>query len=182
MKANLRCGSFNPNTELSELPISCWFVWQIKMIELWRSPAEHYETHWAPVIQLLELIMKETSLEFHKKQGASCLKTWLRLTNMLISRSRISLIFRGPRCPQRLTSELQFEVFKFSSQSWEMSSTLRTVLHLAGFSWYALVVKYLAAKDGDQLPKGIFAYGGPWKYLTFLNLVRAFVVEGFYTL
>ncbi|XP_013856020.1 androgen-dependent TFPI-regulating protein [Austrofundulus limnaeus] len=52
-----------------------------------------------------------------------------------------------------------------------MTWTLRTVYHVAGFSWYALVVKYLAAKDGDQLPTGIFVYGGPWKYLTFLNLL-----------
>ncbi|XP_034408410.1 androgen-dependent TFPI-regulating protein [Cyclopterus lumpus] len=27
------------------------------------------------------------------------------------------------------------------------------------------------AKEGDQLPPGIFVYGGPWKYLTFLNLL-----------
>ncbi|XP_007579294.2 androgen-dependent TFPI-regulating protein isoform X4 [Poecilia formosa] len=27
------------------------------------------------------------------------------------------------------------------------------------------------AKDGEELPAGIFVYGGPWKYLTFLNLL-----------
>uniref|UniRef100_A0A667XI18 Androgen dependent TFPI regulating protein n=1 Tax=Myripristis murdjan TaxID=586833 RepID=A0A667XI18_9TELE len=41
----------------------------------------------------------------------------------------------------------------------------------APFSWYAFIVKSLAAKDGEDLPPGIFVYGGPWKYLTFLNLV-----------
>ena len=52
-----------------------------------------------------------------------------------------------------------------------MSSTMRRVYHLTAFSWYAFVVKTLAAKDGEELPPGIFVYGGPWKYLTFLNLV-----------
>uniref|UniRef100_A0A8C3GB89 Androgen dependent TFPI regulating protein n=2 Tax=Cyclopterus lumpus TaxID=8103 RepID=A0A8C3GB89_CYCLU len=45
------------------------------------------------------------------------------------------------------------------------------VYHVAAFCWYAFVVKCLMAKEGDQLPPGIFVYGGPWKYLTFLNLL-----------
>lgn len=53
----------------------------------------------------------------------------------------------------------------------KMTSSLRTVYHMAAFSWYAFIVKSLADKDGEQLPPGIFVYGGPWKYLTFLNLV-----------
>lgn len=53
-----------------------------------------------------------------------------------------------------------------------MALNLRTVFHVGVFSWYAFVVKTLAAKDGEELPAGIFVYGGPWKYLTFLNLVR----------
>ncbi|XP_035519679.1 androgen-dependent TFPI-regulating protein [Morone saxatilis] len=52
-----------------------------------------------------------------------------------------------------------------------MTSTLRKVYHITVFSWYAFVVKSLAAKDGEELPPGIFVYGGPWKYLTFLNLL-----------
>ncbi len=52
-----------------------------------------------------------------------------------------------------------------------MTSTLKRVYHIAAFSWYAFIVKTLAAKDGEELPAGIFVYGGPWKYLTFLNLV-----------
>lgn len=52
-----------------------------------------------------------------------------------------------------------------------MTSTLRMVYHITAFSWYAFIVKSLADKDGEQLPPGIFGYGGPWKYLTFLNLV-----------
>lgn len=53
-----------------------------------------------------------------------------------------------------------------------MSGSLRIAYHITAFSWYAFVVKSLAAKDGEELPAGIFAFGGPWKYLTFLNLVR----------
>ncbi|XP_078101138.1 androgen-dependent TFPI-regulating protein [Sander vitreus] len=52
-----------------------------------------------------------------------------------------------------------------------MASTLSRGYHIAAFSWYAFVVKTLAAKNGEKLPPGIFVYGGPWKYLTFLNLL-----------
>ncbi|CAG6017795.1 unnamed protein product [Menidia menidia] len=52
-----------------------------------------------------------------------------------------------------------------------MTSTLRRVYHISAFSWYAFIVRYMAAKDGEELPAGIFVYGGPWKYLTFLNLL-----------
>ncbi|KAM6923109.1 androgen-dependent TFPI-regulating protein [Lycodopsis pacificus] len=52
-----------------------------------------------------------------------------------------------------------------------MTLTLRRVYHVAAFSWYAFVVKSLIAKEGEELPLGIFVYGGPWKYLTFLNLL-----------
>ncbi|KAG7999978.1 Androgen-dependent TFPI-regulating protein [Nibea albiflora] len=55
-----------------------------------------------------------------------------------------------------------------------MALTLRRVYHITAFSWYAFIVKSLAAKDGEELPPGIFVYGGPWKYLTFLN-VHTFV-------
>lgn len=55
-----------------------------------------------------------------------------------------------------------------------MIATLRGAFHITAFGWYAFVVNYLAAKDGEELPKGIFVYGGPWKYLTFLNLVSTF--------
>ncbi|XP_061600965.1 androgen-dependent TFPI-regulating protein [Cololabis saira] len=52
-----------------------------------------------------------------------------------------------------------------------MSVTLRRVYHISAFSWYAFIVNSLASKDGEDLPAGIFVYGGPWKYLTFLNLL-----------
>uniref|UniRef100_UPI0037E84247 androgen-dependent TFPI-regulating protein n=1 Tax=Semicossyphus pulcher TaxID=241346 RepID=UPI0037E84247 len=52
-----------------------------------------------------------------------------------------------------------------------MTLNLRKLYHITVFSWYAFVVKSLAAKDGEELPPGIFVYGGPWKYLTFLNLL-----------
>lgn len=54
----------------------------------------------------------------------------------------------------------------------KMASSISTVFHITVFSWYAFIVKTLADKDGEELPAGIFVYGGPWKYLTFLNLVR----------
>ena len=57
-----------------------------------------------------------------------------------------------------------------------MNSTLKRMFHITAFSWYAFVVKTLAAKDGEELPPGIFVYGGPWKYLTFLNLVSAILL------
>uniref|UniRef100_A0A8C6S7G0 Androgen-dependent TFPI-regulating protein n=1 Tax=Neogobius melanostomus TaxID=47308 RepID=A0A8C6S7G0_9GOBI len=55
-----------------------------------------------------------------------------------------------------------------------MALNLKTVFHVLVFSWYAFVVQSMAAKDGEELPPGIFVYGGPWKYLTFLNLMTFF--------
>uniref|UniRef100_A0A3Q3FD93 Androgen dependent TFPI regulating protein n=1 Tax=Labrus bergylta TaxID=56723 RepID=A0A3Q3FD93_9LABR len=52
-----------------------------------------------------------------------------------------------------------------------MTLRLRKLFHVTMLTWYAFVVKSLAAKDGEELPPGIFFYGGPWKYLTFLNLL-----------
>ncbi|KAM9847566.1 androgen-dependent TFPI-regulating protein [Aulostomus maculatus] len=52
-----------------------------------------------------------------------------------------------------------------------MTPSVGGVFHIAAFSWYAFVLRSLAAKDGEKLPAGIFLYGGPWKYLTFLNLL-----------
>lgn len=57
-----------------------------------------------------------------------------------------------------------------------MALTLRRVYHITAFSWYAFIVKSLAAKDGEELPPGIFVYGGPWKYLTFLNVVSTLTI------
>uniref|UniRef100_H3D6E0 Androgen dependent TFPI regulating protein n=1 Tax=Tetraodon nigroviridis TaxID=99883 RepID=H3D6E0_TETNG len=53
----------------------------------------------------------------------------------------------------------------------KMSLRLPNVYHISAFSWYAYVVKSLADRGGQELPPGIFVYGGPWKYLTFLNLL-----------
>ncbi|XP_076018001.1 androgen-dependent TFPI-regulating protein [Genypterus blacodes] len=52
-----------------------------------------------------------------------------------------------------------------------MTETQRRMYHITVFSWYSLVLLNLAAKQGEKLPPGIFPYGGPWKYLTFLNLL-----------
>ncbi|XP_061545848.1 androgen-dependent TFPI-regulating protein [Phycodurus eques] len=59
-----------------------------------------------------------------------------------------------------------------------MTTTLKGVYHITAFSWFAFVVMTLAAKDGEELPPGIFVYGGPWKYLTFLNLLLQMVFFG----
>ncbi|XP_041645882.1 androgen-dependent TFPI-regulating protein [Cheilinus undulatus] len=52
-----------------------------------------------------------------------------------------------------------------------MTVAVKRLYHVSAFSWYIYVVRSLAAKDGEELPPGIFVYGGPWKYLTFLNLL-----------
>ncbi|XP_029609120.1 androgen-dependent TFPI-regulating protein [Salmo trutta] len=59
-----------------------------------------------------------------------------------------------------------------------MIAKVRIVYHITAFSWYAFIIKSLAAKDGEKLPPGIFEYGGPWKYLTFLNLLLQMVFFG----
>uniref|UniRef100_A0AAY5KNM0 Androgen dependent TFPI regulating protein n=2 Tax=Esox lucius TaxID=8010 RepID=A0AAY5KNM0_ESOLU len=59
-----------------------------------------------------------------------------------------------------------------------MIGKVRIVYHMTAFSWYAFVIKSMAAKEGEKLPPGIFEYGGPWKYLTFLNLLLQMVFFG----
>ncbi|KAJ8378475.1 hypothetical protein AAFF_G00239390 [Aldrovandia affinis] len=59
-----------------------------------------------------------------------------------------------------------------------MAGTQRKVFHILAFAWYTFVIQSIAAKDGEALPAGIFVYGGPWKYLTFLNLVLQMVFFG----
>ncbi|XP_069545904.1 androgen-dependent TFPI-regulating protein [Brachyistius frenatus] len=59
-----------------------------------------------------------------------------------------------------------------------MASTWKRVYHITAFSWYAFIVMNLITKDGEDLPAGIFVYGGPWKYLTFLNLLLQMVFFG----
>ncbi|XP_063047688.1 androgen-dependent TFPI-regulating protein isoform X2 [Engraulis encrasicolus] len=59
-----------------------------------------------------------------------------------------------------------------------MSGSVQKVFHLAAFSWYAFVIKSLYAKGDEEPPPGIFPYGGPWKYLTFLNLILQMVYFG----
>ncbi|KAF7666880.1 hypothetical protein LDENG_00090000 [Lucifuga dentata] len=52
-----------------------------------------------------------------------------------------------------------------------MTVNMRRMYHITAFGWYTVVLVSLAAKHGEELPAGIFPYGGPWKYLTFLNLL-----------
>ncbi|KAL4624285.1 androgen-dependent TFPI-regulating protein-like isoform X2 [Arapaima gigas] len=59
-----------------------------------------------------------------------------------------------------------------------MRATLGKVFHLLAWSWYAFLILALTAKEADELPAGMFVYGGPWKYLTFLNLVLQMVFFG----
>ncbi|TRY55875.1 hypothetical protein DNTS_029126, partial [Danionella cerebrum] len=60
----------------------------------------------------------------------------------------------------------------------EMMAILKTFYHIVAFSWYAFVIQSIYAKADSDLPPGIFVYGGPWKYLTFLNLVLQMVYFG----
>ncbi|XP_064194552.1 androgen-dependent TFPI-regulating protein isoform X2 [Anguilla rostrata] len=59
-----------------------------------------------------------------------------------------------------------------------MTDTQMKIFHILAFVLYAFVILSMAAKDGEPLPPGIFMYGGPWKYLTFLNLVLQMVFFG----
>ncbi|XP_041922253.1 androgen-dependent TFPI-regulating protein [Alosa pseudoharengus] len=59
-----------------------------------------------------------------------------------------------------------------------MGGRVQKIYHLAAFSWYAFVIQSLYAKGDEDLPPGIFVYGGPWKYLTFLNLILQMVFFG----
>ncbi|MBN3274414.1 ADTRP protein, partial [Polyodon spathula] len=51
--------------------------------------------------------------------------------------------------------------------------------HLAMFVWYTFLFTILLLVNPDDLPDGVFVYGGRWKYLTFLNLVLQMVFFGF---
>ncbi|KAK1173356.1 androgen-dependent TFPI-regulating protein [Acipenser oxyrinchus oxyrinchus] len=51
--------------------------------------------------------------------------------------------------------------------------------HIAMFVWYTFLFTILLLVNPDDLPDGLFLYGGPWKYLTFLNLVLQMVFFGF---
>uniref|UniRef100_A0A673HVN6 Androgen-dependent TFPI-regulating protein-like n=1 Tax=Sinocyclocheilus rhinocerous TaxID=307959 RepID=A0A673HVN6_9TELE len=45
-------------------------------------------------------------------------------------------------------------------------------------SWYIFVIQSVYAKRNSDIPPGMFVYGGPWKYLTFLNLFLQIVFFG----
>ncbi|XP_036409623.1 androgen-dependent TFPI-regulating protein [Megalops cyprinoides] len=59
-----------------------------------------------------------------------------------------------------------------------MKGPLKKTYHILAFVWYAFVLQTLASKDPKDLPVGMFVYGGPWKYLTFLNLLLQMVFFG----
>lgn len=65
-------------------------------------------------------------------------------------------------------------VFQQQTLTANMAGVIKTFYHIAAFSWYAFIIQCIYAKDVSDLPPGIFVYGGPWKYLTFLNLVRGY--------
>uniref|UniRef100_A0AAY4DZ11 Androgen dependent TFPI regulating protein n=1 Tax=Denticeps clupeoides TaxID=299321 RepID=A0AAY4DZ11_9TELE len=52
-----------------------------------------------------------------------------------------------------------------------LSTCFMKIFHITAFIWYAFIMQCLYIKEGESLPPGIFEYGGPWKYLTFLNLL-----------
>lgn len=151
------------------------------------SLAKHKESspcEFPPVTCCSGMVIKEKLLGFIRNTGPLVSKCSFRplLANIFLSLYRITLIFKVPPL-WRQNSHFQAAslwAFHLLVQFAEdqkiqafirMTSTLRTVYHITAFSWYAFIVKSLADKDGEQLPPGIFVYGGPWKYLTFLNLV-----------
>lgn len=116
-------------------------------------------------------VMKEKIPALYKKQWALCVLPLLH-TNVLISLCIVTLIFKvsqvseqAPRVP--ISDNLKMKI----------TPTLQKVYHITAFSWYAYIVKSLADRGGQELPPGIFVYGGPWKYLTFLNLVSTRLIE-----
>jgi len=58
-----------------------------------------------------------------------------------------------------------------------MTGILKKFYHIVAFCWYAFVIQSIYAKGDSELPPGIFVYGGPWKYLTFLNLVSLLYIN-----
>lgn len=58
-----------------------------------------------------------------------------------------------------------------------MTNILKKVYHISAFFWYAFIIQCIYAKEETDLPPGLFVYGGPWKYLTFLNLVKCVPCE-----
>ncbi|KAF7219606.1 androgen-dependent TFPI-regulating protein [Nothobranchius furzeri] len=94
------------------------------------------------------------------------------------------IIFKEPHNPKPegiLGVHVEHFPFLLRDLALRMTTTPRTAFHMSAFCWYAFVVQYLAAKDGEELPKGIFVYGGPWKYLTFLNLLLQMTFFGLAT-
>lgn len=171
-----------------------------KWRELIYSPNFYCKTLWNRLSSCCKWnchMLKRVSYErktpvLYKEQWASCLRMslYIHCTLILISSRWITLILQEPSLPEvphvrreNSHSEVKFLLvfILFFAVCWRslyiystMTSTLRRVYHITAFSWYAFIVKSLAAKDGEELPPGIFVYGGPWKYLTFLNLVSQF--------
>ncbi|MBN3322077.1 ADTRP protein, partial [Atractosteus spatula] len=59
-----------------------------------------------------------------------------------------------------------------------MRTVISKTYHISTFVWYTFLTSILLSKDPKELPQGLFVYGGPWKYLTFLNLVLQMVFFG----
>ncbi|XP_015213085.1 androgen-dependent TFPI-regulating protein [Lepisosteus oculatus] len=59
-----------------------------------------------------------------------------------------------------------------------MRTVISKTYHISTFMWYTFLTSILLSKDPKELPQGLFVYGGPWKYLTFLNLVLQMVFFG----
>ncbi|XP_050982289.1 androgen-dependent TFPI-regulating protein [Labeo rohita] len=60
----------------------------------------------------------------------------------------------------------------------DMTSILKKFYHIVAFIWYVFVMQSFYAKLNVDIPPGMFVYGGPWKYLTFLNLFLQMVFFG----
>lgn len=151
--------------------------------------AKHYETDYRFTEWTCHMLQRIDSMCFIKKTvGLLFARVALPplLTAVLISSCWVTLIFKERSVPEAppvwrensVVASVYLSLFLlFVGVFIRMALTLRRVYHIAVFSWYAFIVKCLAAKDGEELPPGIFVYGGPWKYLTFLNLVSTLAIS-----
>ncbi|XP_069476535.1 androgen-dependent TFPI-regulating protein isoform X3 [Ambystoma mexicanum] len=53
-----------------------------------------------------------------------------------------------------------------------------TLYHFLTFAWYFFIMFSVSMLKGDKQPSGVFMYGGPWKYLTILNVVLQTIFYG----
>uniref|UniRef100_A0A2K6UFF8 Androgen dependent TFPI regulating protein n=1 Tax=Saimiri boliviensis boliviensis TaxID=39432 RepID=A0A2K6UFF8_SAIBB len=53
-----------------------------------------------------------------------------------------------------------------------MTKTFTCIYHFLVLSWYIFLNYYVAQNETDKVKSKIFAYGGKWKYMTLLNMLK----------